>query len=66
MARDAMSSALPVRLPRDTPMARLVDDCIRTLIAPWNSRNRYESQVIGAIELAFRRGFQAGQESKDQ
>jgi hypothetical protein len=41
-------------------MARLVDDCTRDLGAPWRSRNRFESAALGAIELAFRRGYQAG------
>lgn len=45
---------------RSTPMARLVDDCTRDIAAPWRSRNRYDSQVLGTIELALRRGYQAG------
>lgn len=56
-------SITPPAADRSTPIARLIDDCTRDLAAPWRSRNRYDAQILGTIELAFRRGFQAGSEA---
>lgn len=57
-------SVSPPAPDRSTPMARLIDECTRDLGSPWRSRNRYESAALGAIELAFRRGYQAGFEAQ--
>jgi hypothetical protein len=31
---------------------------------PWNNRNRYDTQVLGAIELAYLRGIATGREAE--
>lgn len=47
------------------PTTRAVEDCTGSLKAPYRSRARKEPAITGAIELAFRRGYQAGWEDRD-
>lgn len=42
---------------------REVERCTRDLQSKWNNRWRKDREVLGAIQLAFMRGYQAGFES---
>lgn len=39
---------------------KVVDECIHDLRHRWNNRVRKDREVLGAVELAFMRGYQAG------
>jgi hypothetical protein len=41
-----------------------IEAAIRDICRPWNSRVRIDREVLGAIELAYRRGLHAGSEQR--